>query len=95
MVPVGEDDEYKLFACTPNIIVTQHTVAMTLGLPFNKIVVTTKRVGVFLFIIIDSIFFIQIGCNYGGKVGRFIPMTCATALAAKLTGKPVRCQLTR
>ena len=46
VVPVGEDDEYKLFACTPNILITQHTVAMTLGLPFNKIMITTKRVSV-------------------------------------------------
>ena len=54
VVPVGEDDEYKLYACTPNIIITQHTVAMTLSLPFNKIHVTTKRVSVtFVIIIID------------------------------------------
>ena len=36
-----------------------------------------------------------IGDNYGGKGSRFIPLVIATALAAKMTKKPVRCQLTR
>ena len=37
----------------------------------------------------------QIGCNYGGKATRFLPLLIATALASKLSKKPVRCQLTR
>ena len=79
VVPVGEEEEYKLYTCSPNLLMIQHTVAMVLGLPFNRIHCTTKRSG----------------CSYGGKMLRFIPMTCATALAARLTGRPVRCHLTR
>jgi len=79
VVPVGEDDEYKIYSCTPNLLMTQQNVAMFLGIPFNRVTCITKR----------------IGCSYGGKIARFVPLTIATALAAKLTRRPVRCHLTR
>jgi xanthine dehydrogenase molybdopterin-binding subunit B len=61
------------------VLTVQHTVASTLGLPFNRVQVFVKRVG----------------CSYGGKMARFIGATCAAALGAQLTGRPVRCHLTR
>ena len=60
VVPVGEDDEYKIYYPTPAILFAQHMVrasfkekgvqskyskvAMFLGVPFNRVTVTTKRV---------------------------------------------------
>ena len=60
VVPIGEDNEYKVFASTPNILMTQHNVsifsnfkanlrqsfqvAMFLGVPFSRVLVTSKRV---------------------------------------------------
>jgi len=79
IIPVGEDDEYKVYIPTPNVLMTQHTIAAVLGVPFNRVMVHTKRVG----------------CSYGGKMARFLNVTNGVALAAKLTGKPVRCHLTR
>jgi xanthine dehydrogenase molybdopterin-binding subunit B len=45
VVPVAEDDVYKLYACAPFILFTQHIVAAVLGVPFNRVHITTKRVG--------------------------------------------------
>ena len=42
--PSNADDEFKIYASTPNVILTQHTVATVLGLPFSRIHITVKRV---------------------------------------------------
>ena len=42
--PSNADDEFKIFASTPNVILTQHTIATVLGLPFSRIHITVKRV---------------------------------------------------
>ena len=44
VVPVGEDEEYKVYGPISNQLMAQHTVAMCLGLPFNRVTFTTKRV---------------------------------------------------
>ena len=28
VIPIGEDNEYKVYACTPNIFMTQHNVSI-------------------------------------------------------------------
>ena len=42
--PSNADDEFKIYASTPNVILTQHTIATVLGLPFSRIHITVKRV---------------------------------------------------
>jgi xanthine dehydrogenase large subunit len=44
VVPVAEGEEYKLYCGTPNILITQHIVATVLGVPFNRVQITAKRV---------------------------------------------------
>ena len=62
VVPVGEDDEYKIYYPTPAILFAQQMVSvpikqnwvfnpniyskvsMFLGVPFNRVTVTSKRV---------------------------------------------------
>jgi len=79
VIPIGEDNEYKVHIPTPAVLVAQHSIAGTLGISFSRVHVHSKRVG----------------CSYGGKMARFLGVANAVALAAKLTGKPVRCSLTR
>ena len=35
VVPIGEDDEYKVYASTPNILMTQHNVSIESNLKAN------------------------------------------------------------
>ena len=42
--PSNADDEFKIYASTPCVILTQHTIATVLGLPFSRIHITVKRV---------------------------------------------------
>jgi len=79
VVPSREDDEYKVYIPTQDNKTIQHIVAKALGVPLSRILVYTKRVG----------------CSYGGKMARCSPVACAVAYAAKITGQPVRCHLTR
>ena len=44
VVPVAEGGEYQMYAGTPNILFTQHIVAAVLGVPFNRVQITAKRV---------------------------------------------------
>jgi len=79
VVPVGEDDEYKVYIPTANVLRAQQTIARLLDIPFSRILVHTKRVG----------------NSFGGKISRYLPLACATAFAAKLTERPVKCHYTR
>ena len=79
VVPVGEAEEYQVYCPTAAVIYTQHTVAAVLGVTYNRVQVHTKRVG----------------CSYGGKLVRHLPLVAGAALAAKLTARPVRCNLDR
>ena len=44
VVPVAEGEEYQLYAGIPGILFVQSTVATVLGVPFNRIHITSKRV---------------------------------------------------
>ncbi|XP_015749136.1 PREDICTED: xanthine dehydrogenase/oxidase-like [Acropora digitifera] len=78
-VPKGEDGEMELFVSTQNPTLTQLLVARALGVPRNRIVVRTKRMG----------------GAFGGKETRNCPLTSVVAVAATKVGKPVRCMLDR
>ncbi|XP_044163721.1 xanthine dehydrogenase/oxidase-like isoform X2 [Acropora millepora] len=78
-VPKGEDGEMELFVSTQNPTLTQLLVARALGVPQNRIVVRTKRMG----------------GGFGGKETRNCPLTSVVAVAATKVGKPVRCMLDR
>lgn len=69
----------ELFVSTQNQSKTQELVAEALGVPLNRIVIRTKRVG----------------GGFGGKESRNCFLSCAVAVAAAKTGKPVRCMLDR
>ena len=43
VVPVGEDDEYKVYIPSPAILVTQHQIAAALGVSFSRVHVHTKK----------------------------------------------------
>eukprot|EP00092_Neocalanus_flemingeri_P028691 GFUD01031152.1.p1 GENE.GFUD01031152.1~~GFUD01031152.1.p1 ORF type:complete len:1217 (+),score=283.27 GFUD01031152.1:87-3737(+) len=79
VVPVNENGEMKVYCPTPNAFMTQTGIANLLSIPANRVTVIVKR----------------IGCNYGGKAIRGLPYAYAVALAAHISGKPVRSVLTR
>ncbi|XP_022782226.1 xanthine dehydrogenase/oxidase-like [Stylophora pistillata] len=78
-VPKGEDGEMELFVSTQNPTLTQKLAARALGVPHNRVVVRTKR----------------LGGGFGGKDSRNCFLTNAVAVAAARTGRPVRCMLDR
>ncbi|XP_078350679.1 xanthine dehydrogenase/oxidase-like [Oculina patagonica] len=78
-VPKGEDGEMELFVSTQNPTLTQKAAARALGVPHNRVVVRTKR----------------LGGGFGGKESRNCFLTNAVAVAAAKTGRPVRCMFDR
>lgn len=78
-VPRGEDGEMELFVSTQNPTLTQKLVASALGVPANRIVVRTKRMG----------------GGFGGKETRNCFLSNVVAVTAAKVGKPVRCMLDR
>jgi len=79
VVPINENGELKVYCPTPNAFMTQLGIANLLSIPANRVNVIVKR----------------IGCNYGGKAIRGLPYSFAVALAAQISGKPVRSVLSR
>ncbi|PHH79027.1 hypothetical protein CDD80_5741 [Ophiocordyceps camponoti-rufipedis] len=79
VVPKAEDGEMEIFASTQNPNETQTFAARVCQVQANKVVVRVKR----------------LGGGFGGKETRSILLSSALALAAKKTGRPVRCMLTR
>ncbi|KAH6608151.1 xanthine dehydrogenase [Trichoderma cornu-damae] len=79
VVPSPEDGAMEIFASTQNPNETQAFAARVCEVPANKVVVRVKR----------------LGGGFGGKETRSIILSSAVALAAKKTGRPVRCMLTR
>ncbi|KAJ1649451.1 hypothetical protein IWQ61_009472 [Dispira simplex] len=79
VVPKGEDDEFEVISSTQNPTETQMAVAHTLGIPSNRVVSRVKR----------------LGGGFGGKETRSTALTCALAVAAYHSGRPVRCMLDR
>ncbi|KAL8183689.1 UNVERIFIED_CONTAM: hypothetical protein K2H54_048750 [Gekko kuhli] len=78
-VPKGEDREMDIYASTQHPALVQDLVASCLGVPSNRIMCHVKR----------------IGGAFGGKLMKTSMLACVTALAAKKTGRPVRCVLDR
>jgi len=79
VVPKPEDGEMEIFCSTQNANETQAFASRVCDVQANKINVRVKR----------------LGGGFGGKETRSVPLSSALALAAKKTGRPVRCMLTR
>ncbi|KEY69694.1 hypothetical protein S7711_03180 [Stachybotrys chartarum IBT 7711] len=79
VVPKPEDGEMEIFASTQNANETQVFASRVCDVSANKVVVRVKR----------------LGGGFGGKETRSVVLSSAVALAAKKTGRPVRCMLTR
>jgi len=75
----SEDGEIEIVTSTQNPTKTQYVVSNVLGTPATRTVVRTKR----------------IGGGFGGKETRSIFISAAAAVAAQVTGKPVRMVLDR
>ncbi|KAH8812815.1 putative xanthine dehydrogenase [Xylogone sp. PMI_703] len=78
-VPHPEDGQMEIFASTQNPRETQSYVAQVCDVQLNKVVSRVKR----------------IGGGFGGKETRAFQLTGICALAAKKSGRPVRCMLNR
>merc|ERR1711962_31582 len=74
-----EDGEMKVYTSSQFVTGVQLGLANILGVPANRITIICKR----------------IGCSYGGKCFRNYGFVFAGALAAQLSGRPVRCVLNR
>ena len=80
MVVVPENDNMlKIYTPNQMNIQIQNGVANMLGIPANRVTVKCKRAG----------------CSYGGKCFRPLAYVMAGALAAKISGRPIRNVLTR
>ena len=79
VVPKPEDGEMEIFCSTQNANETQVFASRVCEVQSNKINVRVKR----------------LGGGFGGKETRSVLLSSALALAAKKTGRPVRCMLTR
>ncbi|XP_028281008.1 aldehyde oxidase 5 isoform X2 [Parambassis ranga] len=78
-VPRGEDEEMDLFVATQHAAFTQELVGMALGVDSNKITCHVKR----------------LGGGFGGKIMKIASLSAITAVAARKTGRAVRCCLER
>jgi xanthine dehydrogenase/oxidase len=74
-----DPDEMEIFASTQNPSLVQRDAASVLGLPFNRVLVRTKRVG----------------GAFGGKENKAVYSAIPAAFAAQKLGKPVRVVLDR
>ncbi|PHH89212.1 hypothetical protein CDD83_6484 [Cordyceps sp. RAO-2017] len=79
VVPKPEDGEMEIFASTQNPNETQVFASRVCEVEANKVVVRVKR----------------LGGGFGGKETRSVLLSSAAALAARKTGRPIRCMLTR
>ena len=74
-----ENNQMKLFCPAPSPLMLQYCVANLLEVPLSRVTVVTRR----------------IGCNFGAKQVYSLSLAMAVALAAKVTGRPVRTVLER
>lgn len=80
MVVVPEEDgQMKIFTPSQFNLGLQNGVANLLGIPANRVTISCKRTG----------------CSYGGKTFRPYGYVFAGALAAKISGRPIRNVLSR
>ncbi|PQE27918.1 xanthine dehydrogenase protein [Rutstroemia sp. NJR-2017a BBW] len=78
-IPKMEDGEMEVWSSTQNPTETQAYVAQVCDVTANKVVSKVKR----------------LGGGFGGKETRSIQLAGIVSLAAKKTGRPVRCMLNR
>lgn len=78
-LPKLEDSETELFCSTQNPTEVQILTAEVLGVPANRVVVRTKRMG----------------GGFGGKETRAVLVAIPVAVAANKLKRPVRCMLDR
>lgn len=79
VIPHKEDNETEVWTSTQNPSETQVFVASALGIPQNRVIVRTKR----------------IGGGFGGKESRSINLAAVMAVAARKVKRPVRSMLDR
>lgn len=78
-VPSAEDGAMTLISSTQNPTHVQDVIAEVLGVPSNRVICKIKR----------------LGGGFGGKETRSIALAAAVAVAARRSGRPVRCILDR
>eukprot|EP00771_Trimastix_marina_P000666 gnl/Trimastix_PCT/1688.p1 GENE.gnl/Trimastix_PCT/1688~~gnl/Trimastix_PCT/1688.p1 ORF type:complete len:1314 (+),score=274.45 gnl/Trimastix_PCT/1688:41-3943(+) len=79
LVVPGEDDELLVYACTQNPSLTQRLVSSVAGVREANVAVRVRR----------------LGGAFGGKESRSCFVTCAAAVAAQATQRPVKIVLSR
>ncbi|GAA5895132.1 uncharacterized protein JCM6883_002329 [Sporobolomyces salmoneus] len=79
VVPKNEAGEIEIFASSQSLTETQHTAAQVTGVPRNRIVARSKR----------------LGGGFGGKESRTSMLSSVCAVAARKVKRPVRCMLDR
>lgn len=79
VVPSESDTNLTIYASTQAATETQERCALATGTPASKVVVRVKRMG----------------GGFGGKESRSIFVSCAAAVAAKISSRPVRLTLAR
>lgn len=77
--PKPEDGEIEVWSSTQNIMETQKFVSQILGVSNSRVVVKVKR----------------LGGAFGGKESRSVQLASLAAVAARKSGRPMRCMLTR
>lgn len=79
VVQPGEDNQVQVWSSTQHPTEVQKLVASVLGVSMNKVTVDMRRMG----------------GGFGGKETQAAGIACHAALAASLTGKPVKMRLSR
>jgi xanthine dehydrogenase large subunit len=75
----GEDDDVTIISSTQHPTEVQHIAARVLGCDYNRITVECRRMG----------------GGFGGKESNASAVAAAAALAARITGRPVKLRLSR
>ncbi|MFZ4411397.1 MAG: molybdopterin cofactor-binding domain-containing protein, partial [Paracraurococcus sp.] len=79
MAVPGEDGDMQVYSSTQHPTEVQHVVARVLGCEYNRVMVTTRRMG----------------GGFGGKESNASWVAAAAALGARLLGRPVKLRLSR
>lgn len=79
VVPKGEGGEIEIFSSTQALTETQRWVAQVTGVPRNRVVAKSKR----------------LGGGFGGKESRTAMLSAVCAVAARKLKRPIRAMLDR
>jgi xanthine dehydrogenase large subunit len=79
LVVPGEDGDVVVYSSTQNPTEVQHICAQILGVELNRVTCIVRR----------------LGGGFGGKESNASPIAAIAALAARLTGRPVKMRLPR